>query len=688
VACCLRLVSFPAVYLRRMKNQDLKKIASTLRGLAIDAVEAANSGHPGMPLGMADVAAVLWTEFLKHHPANPNWANRDRFVLSAGHGSMLLYGLLHLYGYDLPLEELKRFRQWGSRTAGHPEYGHAPGIETTTGPLGQGLANAVGMAWAEKHLAARFNKGPYRIVDHYTYVIASDGDLQEGISHEACSFAGHYRLSKLIVLYDDNGISIDGRTELSFSEDVLTRFAAYGWSTYRIDGHDYDAIRAALTLARTSDRPTIVACQTVIGYGSPHKAGTEEVHGAPLGKEEARLTKKALGLPVESPFYISDEVLQLTRKAIAEGRRAEQRWLELWEKYRRKYPDLSVEYENCRALSVPEDVLSSIPSFTSGKMATRIASGKVLDAIAVRIPALVGGSADLTPSNKTFAQGQTVCTAKHPAGRYIHYGVREHAMAAIMNGMALHGGILPYGGTFFVFTDYMRPAIRLAALMQLQVIYVLTHDSIGLGEDGPTHQPIEHLASLRAMPNLSLIRPMDANETAVAWQMALTRREGPTALILTRQNVPTYDRAALGLAAAQNAVRGAYVLVEDEGYRLILIASGSEVALALEARQLLRGEGIGVRVVSMPSMDVFDRQDEVYRRSVLPDNCPLCIAVEAGASFGWHKYVGARGLVIGIDHFGASAPYEELYKHYGLTAEHIAGRAKNLLLQAGQREEA
>ncbi len=663
-----------------MKNQQLRKIAHTLRGLAIDAVEAAKSGHPGMPLGMADVAVVLWSEFLKHHPAHPDWANRDRFVLSAGHGSMLLYGLLYLYGYELPLEEIKRFRQWGSCTAGHPEYSHAPGIETTTGPLGQGIANAVGMAWAEKHLAARFNKGPYRIVDHYTYVIASDGDLQEGISHEACSFAGHHRLSKLIVLYDDNRISIDGDTALSFSEDVLKRFSAYGWSAYRIDGHDYDAIRAALTLAKASDKPSIIACRTLIGYGSPNKAGTEEVHGAPLGREEALLTKKRLGLPTDTAFYVDEGVLQLTRRAIAEGQRALRRWEALWEKYRARYPSLAAEYEACWRKEVPLDA-ADFPSFAPGKMATRIASGKVLDAIALRVPALVGGSADLTPSNKTFAKGQTAFSDRNPAGRYIHYGVREHAMAALMNGMALHGGLLPYGGTFFVFTDYMRPSIRLAALMKLQVIYVLTHDSIGLGEDGPTHQPIEHLASLRAMPNLSLIRPMDAQETAVAWQMALKRTEGPTALVLTRQDVPVYDRAALGLADAQGAARGAYVLTEDEDFQLILIATGSEVAIALEALPVLREQGMRVRVVSMPSMDIFERQPLSYRQAVLPSHCQRRIAIEAGATWGWHKYVGPEGLVLGLDHFGASAPYEALYRHFGLTVERLVAQAEVLFAQ-------
>ncbi|MEQ1745740.1 MAG: transketolase [Saprospiraceae bacterium] len=662
-----------------MKNQNLKKIANTIRGLAIDGVEAANSGHPGMPLGMADVAAVLWTEFLRHNPANPGWANRDRFVLSAGHGSMLQYSLLHLYGYDLPLAELKNFRQWGSKTAGHPEYGHTPGVETTTGPLGQGISNAVGMALAEKMLAARFNKGPYKVANHHTYVIASDGDLQEGISHEACSFAGHNRLSKLIVLYDDNNISIDGETHLSFSENVLKRFAAYGWNAQRVDGHNYDAIRAAITLAQASDKPSIIACRTIIGFGSPNKAGSEESHGAPLGKEEAALTKKKLGLPADKPFFIADEVLKMTRKALADGAKAERKWQDLLGKYRTARPELATTFESCLRNEVPAEALATIPAFPAGKMATRIASGKVLDAIAGKIPALVGGSADLTPSNKTFAKGQTAFSVKNLAGQYIHYGVREHGMAAIMNGMALHGGVIPYSGTFFVFTDYMRPSMRLAALMGLRVIYVLTHDSIGLGEDGPTHQPIEHLASLRVMPNLSLIRPMDANETAVAWKMALQRTDGPTALVLTRQNLLNPDRAALGMGGADEAQKGGYVLTEDKNYALVLLASGSEVEIALGAKALLNEKGIGVRVVSMPSTDVFDRQPAAYRESVLPAKHTVRLAVEAGATLGWYKYVGTGGAVVGLDHFGASAPFEQLFEKFGLTAANVAEKAEALV---------
>lgn len=654
-----------------MKNQTLKKIANTIRGLSIDGVEAANSGHPGMPLGMADVAAVLWSEFLKHHPQNPQWFDRDRFVLSAGHGSMLIYSLLHLYGYDLPLAELKNFRQWNSKTAGHPEYGHTPGVETTTGPLGQGISSAVGMAMAEKMLAARFNKGSYKVVNHYTYVIASDGDLQEGVSHEACALAGHNRLSKLIVLYDDNHISIDGETRLSFSEDVLQRFEGYGWHTQRIDGHDYDAIRSAITLARASDRPSIIACRTLIGFGSPNKAGSEEVHGSPLGKDEALLTKKKLGIPTEPLFYINAEVLKATRKAVADGARAERNWRDLLEKYQKARPELAAAFLSCVKGEVPEAALA-IPEFPAGKVATRNASGKVLDFLAAKIPALVGGSADLTPSNKTFAKGQTPFSAKNPAGQYVHYGVREHGMAAIMNGMALHGGVIPYGGTFFVFTDYMRPAIRLAALMGIRVIYVLTHDSIGLGEDGPTHQPIEHLAALRAMPNLSLIRPMDANETAVAWKIALSRTDGPTGLILTRQNLTNYDRAAQGMAPAEEARKGGYVLAEDKDFQIILIATGSEVEIALAAKALLNANGKRVRVVSMPSTDIFDRQDAAYRESVLPAACTARVAVEAGASPGWYKYVGLNGRIVALDHFGASAPYEQLYEKFGLTAENVA----------------
>ena len=661
-----------------MKAQHLKKIANTIRGLSIDGVEAANSGHPGMPMGMADVAAVLWTEFLKHNPANPQWADRDRFVLSAGHGSMLIYSLLHLYGYDLPMEQLRNFRQWGSKTAGHPEFGHAPGVEMTTGPLGQGISTAVGMALAQKHLAARFNKGAYKVVNHYTYVIASDGDLQEGISHEACAFAGHNRLSKLIVLYDDNQISIDGETHLSFSEDVLKRYEAYGWHTQRIDGHDYDAIRAAITLARAADKPAIIACRTIIGFGSPNKAGSEEAHGAPLGKEEALLSKKKLGIPTEPLFYVPEDVLKITRRAVETGIKAERDWRELLKKYHSARPELARAFAACLDNEIPAEALA-VPEFAPGKIATRNASGKVLDFIATKIPGLLGGSADLTPSNKTQGKGQTVFSPKNSAGQYIHYGVREHGMAAILNGIALHGGLIPYSGTFFVFTDYMRPSMRLAALMGIRVVYVLTHDSIGLGEDGPTHQPIEHLASLRAMPNMSLIRPMDANETAVAWKMALARTDGPTGLILTRQNVTNYDRKALGMAPAEEARKGGYVLTEDKDYRVLLIATGSEVEIAMAAKDLLNAQGVGVRVVSMPATDVFDRQPEAYKASVLPPACKARVAVEAGASLGWYKYVGLEGAIVGLDHFGASAPYETLYEQFGLTAANVANQALGLL---------
>jgi transketolase len=652
--------------------KQLKEIARIIRGLSIDGVEAANSGHPGLPLGMADIAAVLWAEYLKFNPKNPNWPDRDRFVLSAGHGSMLLYSLLHLFGYELPLEELKNFRQWGSMTPGHPEYHEAPGVETTTGPLGQGISNAVGMALAEASLAARFNREDAPIVDHYTYVIASDGDLQEGVSHESCAFAGHNRLGKLIVLYDDNQITIDGPTELSFSENVLQRFEAYGWHTQRINGHDYEAIHQALRFAREAKgQPSIIACKTIIGYGSPNKAGSEDVHGSPLGAEEARLTKETLGLPTDQTFFIPQEIWDLTRPAIEKGAHAEAKWQEKWGRYRENHPEAAAMFSQCLEKNLSESALA-IPAFPAGKsMATRAASGKVLDYLAPLIPSLIGGSADLTPSNKTFPKGETAFGPDNPSGRYIHYGVREHGMGAILNGMALHGGVLPYGGTFFVFTDYMRPAMRLAALMKLQVIYVLTHDSIGLGEDGPTHQPIAQLTAFRAMPNMSVIRPMDGAETAEAWKLALLRRDGPTCLVLTRQNLPEYDRPAEGMAPASETARGGYVLVEDEGFDAIIIATGSEVEIAVNAKKLLNEKGKKVRVVSMPSTDIFDRQSPEYREQVLPRSVTKRVAVEAGATLSWHKYVGLDGKIVGLDRFGGSAPYETLYEKLGLRVEAI-----------------
>lgn len=656
-----------------MDNKNLEQIATIIRGLSIDGVEAANSGHPGLPLGMADVASVLWSEFLKHNPADPHWPDRDRFVLSGGHGSMLIYSLLHLYGYDLPMEELKNFRQWGSKTAGHPEYHETPGVETTTGPLGQGISTAVGMALAEASLAARFNEEDATIVDHFTYVIASDGDLEEGISHEACAFAGHNQLGKLIVLYDDNNITIDGATSLSFSEDVLQRFQAYGWHTQRVNGHNYDAVRQAIQYAQeATDQPSIIACKTIIGFGSPNKAGTEHVHGSPLGGEEAKLTKEKLGLPVDQTFYVSDEVRELTGTAVDKGKAAQATWQKAFEAYQAKYAEKAATFSDMIAGKISEAAFD-IPEFPAGKsVATRSASGTVLNHLAPLIPALIGGSADLTPSNKTFPKGETAFSPDNPTGRYIHYGVREHGMGAILNGLALHGGVIPYGGTFFVFTDYMRPAMRMAAIMGLPTIYVLTHDSIGLGEDGPTHQPVAHLSSFRAMPNMVLIRPMDANETAEAWKVALKRTSGPTGLVLTRQNLPTYDRASEGMKPASEAAKGGYVLIQDEGFDTIIIASGSEVEIAVDAKKILNKKGKKVRIVSMPSTDLFDEQSSEYQESVLPDSVRHRVAIEAGASSSWYKYVGLDGKVVGIDRFGASAPYETIYEKLGLTAEHLA----------------
>ncbi len=660
-----------------MNHQLLAAIANTIRGLSMDAVQKAKSGHPGMPMGMADVGAVLWSEFLRYNPANPRWYNRDRFVLSGGHGSMLLYSLLHIFGYDLSLDDIRQFRQWDSKTPGHPEYGHTPGVETTTGPLGQGLANAVGMALAEVSLAARYNRRGYVLTDHYTYVMAGDGDLEEGISHEAASLAGHWKLGKLILLYDDNGITIDGGTGLSFTEDVLKRFQAYGWHTLRANGHDYDEIRSALQQARANThQPTLIAFKTVIGYGSPHKAGTHGVHGAPLGEEEIRLTKERLGLP-QKDFYVPAEVKTLREEYRAKGRQLENDWQQVLDAFAQKYPAKARRFTRLLAGDfVPRRL--TMPAFPAGKdLATRAASGKILDAVASKIPALLGGSADLTPSNKTFPKGETSFSHQNPRGRYIHYGVREHGMAAIMNGLYLHGGVLPYGGTFFVFADYMRPAMRMAALMRLPVIYVLTHDSIGLGEDGPTHQPVAQLASLRAMPDMWCLRPMDGAETAVAWELALRRTDGPTALVLTRQKLAERDRKALGWAPARKARFGAYVLTQDKNYDLIILASGSEVHLAVEVKKRLNQTGRRVRVVNFFSQRLFDAQPASYRQRVLPKSKTKRVAIEAASGFGWDKYTGLKGRKFTLDHFGASAPYKELYAHYGLTADAIAEQLKD-----------
>ena len=656
-----------------------KIIANTIRGLTVDGVAAANSGHPGMPLGMADVCAVLWSEHMNFNPKNPKWLNRDRFILSAGHGSMLIYSLLHLYGYDLSMDDLKAFRQWGSKTPGHPENFVTAGVETTTGPLGQGVANAVGFALAEASLAARYNREGSEIIDHYTYVVAGDGCLQEGISHEACSFAGHNKLGKLIMLYDSNNITIDGPTHISFTEDTRKRFEAYGWQVLEIDGHDYDQINTAIAEAKKEkSKPSIIICKTIIGFGSPNRAGTSKAHGEPFQAEEIELMKEKLGLPKDKSFFIPNEISDLRAKTQEKGENLENQWNELWENYKNKNQEAAKELENSIKGEISKEALD-IPQFSSEKaIATRSASGTVLNHIAKYIPQLMGGSADLTPSNNTLPAGEESFSPENPKGRYIRYGVREHGMAAIMNGMALHGGVLPYSGTFFVFSDYMRPAMRMSALMEQQVVYVLTHDSIGLGEDGPTHQPEAHLWAYRTIPNMTVIRPMDANETAEAWKSALKNKKGPTCLVLTRQNLPVYDRAGLGWAKSEEAQKGGYVLCEDKDFEAIIIATGSEVELAVEAKTKLNEQGVKVRIVSMPSTNIFDEQSQEYKESVLPKNILKRVAVEAGVTLGWYKYVGLEGRVIGLDRFGASAPYKTLYKEFGITTDAIVEAVNSL----------
>ena len=654
-------------------DQTDKLVANTLRLLAVDAIQAANSGHPGLPLGAADIATVLWTRFLKHDPADPAWPDRDRFVLSAGHGSALLYALLHLFGYPITMDDLQHFRQWGYVTAGHPEYDPALGIEVTTGPLGQGISNAVGMALAERWLAARFNKSGFEVVDHYTYVLAGDGDLMEGVSHEAASLAGHWGLGKLIVLYDDNHISIDGPTEIAFTEDVLARFAAYGWHVQRVDGHDMAAVDGAIRAAQAeTERPSIIACRTHIGYGSPRQ-DTAKVHGEPLGPDGVRETKRFFGFPEDKAFYIPEEARARVEAAKAAGEAAHAQWREMMAAYRQVHPELAREWDLFVRGELPAGWEQHLPDFTGEKpLATRATSGKVLDAILPHLPMVLGGSADLTGSNKTKPKDAKDIQRGDFGGNYIHYGVREHGMAAIMNGLATHY-VRPYGGTFLVFSDYMRGALRVTALMNLPVIFVFTHDSIGLGEDGPTHQPIEHLMSLRAMPNLTVIRPADGNETAQAWKVALERRE-PVALILSRQGLPQITPKDNHLA------RGAYILADplSGDPDIVLIATGSEVALALEAVDALLEQGVTARVVSMPSWELFDEQDEAYRASVLPPHKPK-LAIEAGATLGWARYVGLNGDVIGIDRFGASAPGKLLFEKFGFTRENVVARALALL---------
>ncbi len=656
---------------------------NTVRTLAMDAVEQAKSGHPGTAMALAPVAYALWTRHLRHNPANPEWPGRDRFVLSCGHASALLYALLHLAGYDLSLDDLIDFRQWGSKTPGHPERGHAPGVETTTGPLGQGVANAVGMALAARHLQARFERPGHPLLQHRVYFLASDGDLMEGISHEACSLAGHLQLGNLIGLFDDNGITIDGATALSCSDDVRQRFEAYGWQVLAVkDGNDLEAIDRAIEQAkRDTTRPTLVTVRTHIGFGSPHKQDTAAAHGAPLGEEEVRLTKQNLRWPHPEPFAVPPEALKVWRECVRRGAEDEADWNRCLARYASEYPEDARELRRRLAGTLPEGWEAALPDFgaDSGVMATRAASGKVLNALAPTLPELLGGSADLAGSNNTLIKGADDLSAANPGGRNVYFGIREHAMAAVLNGMALHGGVIPYGGTFLVFSDYMRPAIRLAAMMGLGVVYVFTHDSIGLGEDGPTHQPIEMLAALRAIPNLVVLRPADATETVEAWRLALARRDGPVALILTRQAVPTLDRSVL--APASGVARGGYVLADAEEGRsaAILLATGSEVSIALEARRTLQGQGIAVRVVSMPSMELFEAQPSEYRHAVLPPDVEVRVAIEAAHPMPWYRWVGTRGQIVGLAHFGASAPYERLYEEFGLTATALVERIRGML---------
>ncbi|NLV71236.1 MAG: transketolase [Actinobacteria bacterium] len=664
-------------------GRDLDDLAvATIRTLAIDAVQQANSGHPGMPLGAAPMAHVLWNRYLKFDPSDPSWPDRDRFVLSGGHGSMLLYALLHLSGYGLSIEELESFRQWGSRTPGHPEYGLTPGVETTTGPLGAGFSNGVGMAIAESFLAATFNRPDYSLVDHYTYAIVTDGDLMEGVAAEAASLAGHLKLGRLIYLYDDNCVSIEGCTDLAFTEDVGMRFEAYGWQVLTVeDGNDLAEIDRAIAAARAdTGRPSLIQVRTVIGYGSPHKAGTADSHGAPLGADEVRLTKEALGWPADLRFAVPDIVRQQYAEAAARGAAARARWEESLTGYMLAYPDLARQWEDALAGRLPTGWERSLPVFAAGeKLATRSASGKVLNAVAEVVPTLIGGSADLAPSNNTYLVGLGDFQSGAPTGRNLRFGVREHAMGGVLNGLAYHGGLFPFGGTFFIFTDYMRPAIRLAALSGLPVIYVLTHDSVALGEDGPTHQPIEHLASLRAMPGLTVIRPGDANETVFAWKVALEKRDGPTALVLTRQGLPVLDRSKL--RPAEGLLRGGYILSEAAGGQpdVMLLATGSETEIALAAAGILAERQVAARVVALPSWELFEAQDAGYREEVLPSDIEIRVAIEAGSSFGWERYVGDKGAVIGIDHFGASAPAGVLYEKFGITAGNLVDRVLQLL---------
>ena len=655
---------------------------NTIRTLSMDAIQKANSGHPGAPMGLAPAAYILWERFLKHNSKNPEWIDRDRFVLSGGHASMLLYSLLYLSGYDLTMDDIKNFRQWKSKTPGHPELGHTPGVETTTGPLGQGFTNAVGMALAERHIATIFNRPGYEIIDHYTYIMCGDGDLMEGITSEAASFAGHMGLAKLICIYDDNGISIEGNTDITFTEDVALRFKAYSWHVTRVeDGNNLDDIHRAIKEARAeTTKPSIIILRTHIAFGSPNKQDSADAHGSPLGEEEIRLTKKNLGWDENVSFYVPEQVIKIFEECIDKGKKAESIWKEKFEKYCSKYPDLSKKLNNSLNNSLNKGWDANLPDFSKneGPMATRAASGKILNAIAENIPYLIGGSADLAPSNNTIINSSHDFQKNMFDGRNIRFGVREHAMGGIMSGIALHKGLRPYGGTFFVFADYMRPAIRLAALMKLPVIYIFTHDSIAVGEDGPTHQPVEQLASLRAIPGLTVIRPADATETIEAWRLAVQAADGPVALILSRQKLPIIARSIDN--SADKLINGAYILSDSDGKPdIILIATGSEVHIALEAGKILEEKGISVRVVSMPSWELFEKTSQEYKDKVLLPDVTIRITVEAGIPMGWERYAGSNGAVIGINEFGASAPGNIVMEKFGFTSENIVQKATELL---------
>ena len=663
---------------------------NTLRFLAVDMVQKANSGHPGLPMGSAAMAYALWDRSLKYNPRDTQWPDRDRFILSAGHGCALLYALLHVTGFDLPLEELKRFRQWGSRTPGHPEYGKTPGVEATTGPLGQGLANGVGMAIAEVALGARFNRRRHTIVDHFTYVLVSDGDLEEGISSEAGSVAGHQHLGKLIVLYADNHITIEGSTELTFTEDRMARFAAFGWHVQRVEqSNDVEAVSNALANAREeTGRPSLIAVRTHIGFGSPHKQDTASAHGEPLGVEEVRLTKEAMDWPVSPSFYIPAEALEHFRRAVARGSAAQVEWESRFQTYAHEYPDLASEFKRVIDRQLPSDWGAGMPAFApgDGPMATRAASGKVIEILGSRLPEMMGGSADLAPSTHTKIDGAGNFEPENWAGRNMHFGIRENAMGAILNGMALHRGLISYGGTFLVFSDYMRPPMRLAAMSALPVIYIFTHDSIGMGEDGPTHQPVEQLIGLRSIPGMVVLRPADANETVAAWRVAIGRKQGPVAMVLTRQNLPVLD-LNLYPAIPIGVSLGGYILADSPTSGrpdIVLIATGSEVHLALEGRERLAAGGVHARVVSMPSTSLFAAQSDDYREAILPADVPILV-IEAGSPMGWQSFAGPRIAVIGIDTFGSSAPGAEVMEHYGFTAENVCRQAHHLLDQRKEK---